>query len=186
MNEILGYKLIKSEYKEAAISICGYHTGNGTESFSEFMLTARYGNFAKELERAGVLDLWFEPVYKQQYKVGDYVLANSNMGAGSWTEQVVQLLDKNVGCSHGGVHYSKTDFVAKLKNGRTYNINNRNIVRKATEEEIREFISEKLILSNGKSVTIYKHGIWLDNVNQSLDISYLRLLLKPVSNKIEN
>jgi len=76
MKEIIGYKLKDSakQYEKAAAKIIhgtaytgklnrysgGYNFNVGSDAYTT-------------LKEAGVLDLWFEPVYKDSYKVGDYV-----------------------------------------------------------------------------------------------------------------
>lgn len=58
--EIIGYKLIKPEYNEAALKIVKIIAWNIREE-----LDLCKGSIAEDyLEEAGVLDLWFEPVYK--------------------------------------------------------------------------------------------------------------------------
>lgn len=63
---IIGYKLIKTEYEGAAAEICGYNKKLDP-------LISGLGHFLKDsidyysILKAGVLDLWFEPVYKNQY-----------------------------------------------------------------------------------------------------------------------
>jgi hypothetical protein len=72
--KIIGYKLIKPEYETAAVKITGF-MGSSPGRFSNFMLTAGKQGFANDLEKAGVLDLWFEPIYEEKYvpKKGDYI-----------------------------------------------------------------------------------------------------------------
>ncbi len=70
--KIIGYRLIKPEYEKAVNNIAeitwnvvlgvrGYYCVNSNS------ITIRF------LKQAGVLDLWFEPVYKEEYKVGDWI-----------------------------------------------------------------------------------------------------------------
>ncbi len=81
--KLIGYKLIKPEYVEAACKIEGYR-GFGTYiSNGETILIKetkiildRTASF-KRLEDAGVLSLWFEAVYEDEFKVGDWVYTNS-------------------------------------------------------------------------------------------------------------
>jgi hypothetical protein len=74
--KIIGYKLTKPEFEEAAVTIC---KGYGSTDIFDFKLLkegysfTEYCNAKNWLEKAGVLNLWFEPVYEQQYKVGDFV-----------------------------------------------------------------------------------------------------------------
>jgi hypothetical protein len=74
--KIIGYKLIKPEYKEAALKIVpnsGYLL-TGMKRFSRKpYIEVNQGTTISDLKRAGVLDLWFEPVYEEKYKIGDYV-----------------------------------------------------------------------------------------------------------------
>lgn len=62
MKKLIGYKLIKPEYEQAAAKITDY---TGTCGFVQWMMTSPNGGFASKLKNAGVLDLWFEPVYKE-------------------------------------------------------------------------------------------------------------------------
>lgn len=61
--EIIGYKLIKPEYKEAAEKIVGNPVYRGEEY--DYSLSSAI----TKLEEAGVLSLWFEPIYKEERKV---------------------------------------------------------------------------------------------------------------------
>ena len=69
--EIIGYKLIKSEYKEAA---CKIGATDLNSSLGKNIAEAK--NTINKLKEAGVLDLWFEPVYKEEKQ--DIVLTLSN------------------------------------------------------------------------------------------------------------
>ena len=61
--EIIGYKLTKPEYKEAVEKILG----GELKSYGEFNF--RDGStYHKLLKEAGVMDIWFEPVYKKEDK----------------------------------------------------------------------------------------------------------------------
>lgn len=64
--KILTYKLVKEEYAAACIKIIDF---DGTpKTFMEYKLAVT-GNFVERFIEAGVLDLWFEPVYEKQEKV---------------------------------------------------------------------------------------------------------------------
>lgn len=68
MNEkkIIGYKLIKPEYLEAANEICKkVNTGTSIEEFS-FLRIGINRLSIPALKDAGVLDIWFEPVYEPE------------------------------------------------------------------------------------------------------------------------
>ena len=70
--KIIGYKLTKPEFEEAAVAIC---KANGSREVSHFKLlnedySFREASQSKDwLEKAGVLNLWFEPVYEEEKKI---------------------------------------------------------------------------------------------------------------------
>ena len=67
--QIIGYKLIKEEYREAAYKIANVSCFfNGMVDFEENCY------IEKNLKEAGVLDLWFEKVYEKEFKVGDWII----------------------------------------------------------------------------------------------------------------
>lgn len=76
---IIGYKLIKPEYAKAAIDIEGNRC-IGNNILKEQILKAEYIESVNKLKDAGVLDLWFEPVYENisKFKIGDYVRWNGD------------------------------------------------------------------------------------------------------------
>lgn len=68
--KIIGYKLIKPEYEQAAIEICKQ---NGSKDIDDLRNDPKDGcsilifsKAEKWLKQAGVLDLWFEPVYEEE------------------------------------------------------------------------------------------------------------------------
>ena len=67
--QIIGYKLIKEEYREAAYKIANVSCFfNGMVDFEENCY------IEKNLKEAGVLDLWFEKVYEKEFKIGDWII----------------------------------------------------------------------------------------------------------------
>ena len=67
--QIIGYKLIKEEYREAAYKIANVSCFfNGMVDFEENCY------IEKNLKEAGVLDLWFEKVYGEEFKIGDWII----------------------------------------------------------------------------------------------------------------
>jgi hypothetical protein len=83
--EIIGYKLIKPEYEEAAVKIVQVEASNKqATNFKQLNGNACDSNIDfkenslcyKLLKKANVLDLWFAPVYSNEFKVNDYVLYN--------------------------------------------------------------------------------------------------------------
>jgi hypothetical protein len=62
--EIIGYKLIKPEYENAALTLCNLKNwGISTRDKTLDLFEQHLINRVKE---AGVLDLWFEPIYKEE------------------------------------------------------------------------------------------------------------------------
>jgi len=70
--KIIGYKLIKPEFEEAAVAIC---KGYGARDIFDFKLVEKDCSFREMsntkdwLEKAGVLNIWFEPVYEEEKKI---------------------------------------------------------------------------------------------------------------------
>ena len=69
--KIVGYKLIKPEYEGALKNIQPYWC-KGLYEKEGYNVVINSGAY-HEFKKAGVLDLWFEPVYKEEFKVGDWV-----------------------------------------------------------------------------------------------------------------
>lgn len=71
-NKLLGYKLIKPEYAQAVLNIEGHLTIGTAIKIDQ--LLCKPEAIAK-IKAAGVLDLWFEPVYESDIlKEGDYIV----------------------------------------------------------------------------------------------------------------
>jgi hypothetical protein len=64
MKEIIGYNLKNDKYKEAARKLLVTHTVLGRDLRYQYDITHPDNIYA--LKQAGVLDLWFEPVYKEE------------------------------------------------------------------------------------------------------------------------
>lgn len=66
---LIGYILTKPEYVGAACQIEGYNVFGESIKDGKVILLDEYGNNRRpgfeRLKRAGVLDLWFEPVYEE-------------------------------------------------------------------------------------------------------------------------
>ena len=93
--EIIGYKLVKEEYYKAMCSIgderlCSADI-NGTDAWYQKYgyLKLAASHSIRNLKKAGVLDLWFEPVYREEKQLpkingyegkmdGDYIIYGSN------------------------------------------------------------------------------------------------------------
>ena len=75
---IIGYKLIKPEYREAVFSISNLANIETFEHYKSLECSSNIEGYDKaivKLQNAKVFNLWFEPIYKkeEEYKVGDYI-----------------------------------------------------------------------------------------------------------------
>lgn len=61
--KVVGYKLSKPEYKEAAEKIVGSNSSINWKDYKIFFTPN--DNWYNKFKKAGVLDLWFEPVYEK-------------------------------------------------------------------------------------------------------------------------
>lgn len=156
--KIIGYKLKESckEYAEAACKIEGY------KSIGEFIrdckviklnedyATDRVAGFEK-LRKAGVLELWFDKVYVDEFKVGDWVVVNSvnqgGSGNGIWTNNLIsQLYPVGYQGASGKLPY-EASFSAK-GNTSYYNISLSDIQRLATETEIKDATKKTIVFGD--------------------------------------
>jgi hypothetical protein len=137
--KIIGYKLTKPEYKEVALKISNTY-GNWENTLSVYDISITQKNYINRLQEAGVLDLWFEPVYEEEeFKVGDYIT----------------VVENNHTIAYNGI-VGETYKIIKIVGEffLFYDINNcintNNVkVRKATEEEIKKAQSIELPKING-------------------------------------
>ena len=95
--KIIGYKLIKPEYEKAAIVISGLPVSSGvyTKEYP-ILLVDQWTHSIERWKEAGVLDLWFEPVYEvEKLEIGGWYTCDdvptsiichqgNNMGYGIW------------------------------------------------------------------------------------------------------
>lgn len=159
MKEIIGYKLKKDceQYKEAAANLSaipsyperrGYYCVNDNSTSIE--------NFKK----AGVLDLWFEPVYKEEgFKVGDWVTVIKEFPASSKIDTLVLGRTYKLESYDGGtsLHIRRVPLIG---------VNNiTNCFRKATPEEIAKaqpkelyFGKVKFTIESGKDYAVTEYG----------------------------
>jgi hypothetical protein len=80
--KIIGYKLIKPEYDRIAIELAGIKNeqwwGFRKDQFRKNSENCRnYENYVNNLKKAGVLDVWFEPIYQTIDKIEE-VKMNDN------------------------------------------------------------------------------------------------------------
>ncbi len=127
--KIIGYKLKFVEYKDAVRVI-------SDDNEFDFDLFKRewqqYPSTKKKLERAKLLNVWFEPVYEDDYKVGDWVYViqaqSGAMGANDRIGQVSNEKNKASGLGYG--------LLVNI-DGRVWGIGDNYKVRHATPEEIQ-------------------------------------------------
>jgi hypothetical protein len=179
--EIIGYKLLKelpfvkpgTESYLNSDNECAFET-NSVSTQDAFVFTK------EELEEKPD---WFEPIYEEPFKAGEWVVVKSyeqsGEGNGIITKDLVcQLLDIKFALNHmvTGILEQYRDFIVE-ENGFYYGIKKRHIIRRATPEEIEKTKTFKL--SNGKEVRINKKGIYADGVNGEISILGLKNLLRP-------
>ena len=159
MKEIIGWKLTKPEYRNAVRKITGMDSFN----FTELEIDKEYAvrntpneTFCyKELKKAGVLDLWFEPVYKTTYKVGDWItVTHIDSIEDHWLKSTTQRtfkLTKEPSMYLGGMCWSTK--------GNGGNGIKEEWFRLATPEEIKS-LEEETFDMGGFKLTIKSFGIY--------------------------
>lgn len=166
--EILEYKLKFAEYIKDANTITGTSTDYTKNGFIPDSVAY------KKLKEAGVLDLWFEKVYKEEFKVGDWVKLKSN--AGGWgapqeisnTNVKITKIDLRQRSEHSGTIFF--DFNGKEK---TTVIDK--IERLSTPEEIKA-AQIQLPTINGYQGS-YENGIIKYGCAEFLDSFFINLEL---------
>lgn len=153
--EIIGYKLIKPEYSEPASMIVF-----GNEAGILYMEADRK-SYVDKLKKAGVLDLWFEPVYKKEefFKKGDWVSFEGISG------KIITTQVKD---------WTSLSYY-KLKNGLEPP---KHLIRKATPEEIKNATEVSLVLSNNHKVIVGLNKIIASN--SELNIKDIKNLIEPL------
>lgn len=144
--EIIGYrwKEAHKKYYKAYLSITWFN--NSLDEIGHDIQFAKGSNAEKQLKEAGVLDLWFEPVYKLAYKVGDFVVpikmgGNDTSNIKYKKEYIIGEVIKIDSIEKG----SRTNHnVALSKNGHVLHIEQfEDKFRLATPEEIEEALNPK-------------------------------------------
>jgi len=89
IKNLIGYRLTKPEYNEAAVRITGMINTSYKGFIKDHLLTEKgilkpqygveeqYPEYLENIKKAGVLDLWFEAVY-EEFSVGDLVYSLHN------------------------------------------------------------------------------------------------------------
>jgi hypothetical protein len=142
--EFIGYKLTKPEYNRAAGRIA-YQFDTDIETNEDGLCEFMKNSVAYDrLKEAGVLNLWFEPVYEEEFKVGDWVVVlpkdkyyhNAEQGQ---AQLLVKILERDL-----------LPYVLKFRNGKDNSYTN---IRKATPEEIKR--ATKVLLFKKENHSLY-------------------------------
>lgn len=170
--ELVGYKLIKPEMEKAVKAIC---TDFVFWEKGDINLNIKQDISIKNLEKAGVLYLWFEPVYKDPVKKGDWVVVTEQYRNNSpKLGEVCKLVNIDTTVN---VPY----LVEDTNNVYNWKYKNRQWccdVRKATPEEIEEATKPKF---PAVSIKGYRAELEGDTVNfgcQSYDKNFVLQLGK--------
>jgi hypothetical protein len=173
--EIVGYKLIKPEYEQAAALITNYVIYQN-QSFAKYIQETSFKNdtlhrLETKLKNVGVLDLWFEPVFKEEeFKIGDWITITNNNNIKGWLNDTKKRTFK----IHGEKTKFHNGFFWQLKKGRgVYGE-----FRLATPEEIKNVTEAVIVLSNSEKVIIELSKITASN--REIDIKDIKKLMNPL------
>jgi len=146
------YRVIE-KYHNLAKSLFTECRPDNKGGYGRFDVDSNVKDFFKE---AGVLDLWFEKVYKEQFKVDDWVeLRGGGNGMMPDKRIICQLLEIDEAKNPSGHLQNKSHFMFKQGRG-FYRTNKSHIVRLANPEEIKAQIQLPTI--NGYTGS-YENGI---------------------------
>lgn len=179
--KLMGYKLIKPEYKNTVLSLLSYHTYTFVPRILLFDFNlVKNSTYIENLKTAGVLSLWFEEVYEEQiisYSEGDYLYCKENfyMNIDERNPRFIKdkiykatsanSLPKEIG-NPRHIMGVKSDY----ENNKTFN----DYFRFATEEEIKEYNKKKdvvLILGSRKiRIVISKGKITADDKDWNIRV----------------
>ncbi|HTJ52548.1 MAG TPA: hypothetical protein VL443_23975 [Cyclobacteriaceae bacterium] len=163
--KIIGYKLKDDckQYEEAASAILRFSNGkltNYAEGYN-FTFTSPASDF---LKKAGVLDLWFEPVYEEKFKVGDWIFFDGKSHkAGPY--KLIERVRENLFRSKDQCHETKSGY------------------RLATPEEITAAQTKVITLrceGGTFEIEVSKRGIYYKPEDKWLDIAALNQAVNPV------
>jgi hypothetical protein len=167
--KIVGY-LVKPEFQKAASGVLkneGYELNLISSGIGEGCNFTQFSGQYNYFLQYKVLDIWFDIIYKEEYKVGDWVTITKIIGEG-WLKDVKQKTFKLLETPE---EYSQGKFWSVKQGGLHAEF------RKATPEEIQNATERYVTLSNGKEVRINKEGVLAEGKTTS--ITTLQNLLKP-------
>jgi hypothetical protein len=132
--KIKGYELVKSEYLAPARRILDCMPSNDHHPLG----IIGHKDDIERLKNAGVLDIWFEPVYIETYNVGDWVYIEGTAGS-------LGLPLKSTGDIVQIDEISALD-VTFVRHGKRCASNPANIKRLATESEYKKYLEPKVTI----------------------------------------
>lgn len=156
--KITGYKLVKKEYAAAAWAVV--HSTPYSRGDWDMHPTFQFGSDSyKRAEKAGVLDLWFAPMYEDQFPVGSFIyLENAESecrsgcaGVGNGVHEVVSLGEI---ATNGLLEGDAWTLKVSDKRGDVWRIAPKagHSFRKATEKEIKDYKAPKTEIKGYEAV----------------------------------
>lgn len=166
--KIIGYKLKDEckQYESAACRITGNELLCKQSALNPSYHFAIGSLMETKIKESGVLDLWFEPVYREEeYKVGDTVITNGYHD--EYDGKPLEILEIN---GNGFCTFNK-------KNGWNFHIGR--IVRRATREEIEASQTKVITLrceGGTFDIEVSKKGIYYKLEDKLLKHTDLKLI----------
>src|SRR5690606_13705033 len=125
--KVIGYKLIKPGYEQAALKIAITDGSGWNPNFTQYGYGFPYDCEAIDnLKEVGEIDLWFEEVYESEFKVGDWFVDHNGRIAMATKIDSEFIYTTNKYHIYGNTNGSDTSWIRLDSN-----------VRKATPEEIK-------------------------------------------------
>lgn len=171
--KIIGYKLVKPEYKKVVIEALKL---SNKEAYEPFIIAGMISYYIPKIKELGIMD-WFEPVYEEpkvEYKIDDWItIIDESI---SWlkytntrTFKIHSLVGGSWSLSSARYSYSSYCVVASQ-------------IKPATKEEIGELITMRSS-SGDFELRITKDGIFYPREDTQLDINILKNITKGSKDK---
>lgn len=159
MKKVIGYKLVKKEYAEAAVQIEG-NLKIGLAIKDDQILDSQHAKSVEKLRKAGVLELWFEEVYEEEFKEGSYIyVKNSGFRIGSCKVSIKEGDIKKIKSFNNDTDYTQNiQFTDGSYGGADGNLYTR-YLRLATPEEITK-ATEKVMKIGNFELKVTSEGIF--------------------------
>ncbi len=171
------FKTGMEKFRHAVGAITGVYWGD-----EWFTIDVALTSLLENLRKAGVLDLWFDPVYEgvPKYKAGDWVLYDSILGDGMnlGKEETIQLLAKGDYDNISGLLENNHLYNFVVNRGNYHlRISSKGIKRLATPEEIEAAQREVITLrceGGTFEIEVSKKGIYYRPEDKWLEVADLR------------